>query len=198
MRFNTLAGAAIAAVLAISTAPNLAFAGPGDKGHGHSDEHGAKGHGHGDEHAAMAEIGAPGKASEVTRTIEVSLKDSFYDPESINVKAGETIRFKIRNDGDLVHEFAIATAEMHIAHRPAMEMMVEHGILHADYIDHKAAKAMQKYMGHGMHDEPNSLLLEPGKSGEIVWKFPANGKLEFACNVPGHYEGGMVGEIKLQ
>jgi uncharacterized cupredoxin-like copper-binding protein len=52
-------------------------------------------------------------------------------------------------------------------------------------------------MGHGMHNEPNSLLLEPGKSGEIIWKFPKHAKLEFACNVPGHYDAGMMGEIKL-
>ena len=52
-------------------------------------------------------------------------------------------------------------------------------------------------MGHGMHDEPNSVLLEPGKSAEIVWKFPEHAELEFACNVPGHYDAGMQGPIKL-
>jgi len=41
-------------------------------------------------------------------------------------------------------------------------------------------------------------LLEPGKSGEVIWKFTKPTKLEFACNVPGHYQSGMVGKIKFK
>ncbi len=78
-----------------------------------------------------------------------------------------------------------------------MAMMVDHGVLEADKINHDVAKSMQASMGHGMHDEPNSALLEPGKSAETVWTFPEHAEIEFACNVPGHYDGGMVGEIKL-
>ena len=47
------------------------------------------------------------------------------------------------------------------------------------------------------HDDPNSVLLEPGKSAEIVWTFNADAALQMACNVPGHYESGMVGKIHL-
>ena len=43
------------------------------------------------------------------------------------------------------------------------------------------------------HNDPNSVLIEPGKSAEIVWNFPHGGSLEFACNIPGHYDSGMVG-----
>ena len=79
-----------------------------------------------------------------------------------------------------------------------MMMMVEHGVLEPDRINWDAAKKMQASMGHGMHDEPNSVLLEPGKTGEIIWTFSNRAKLEFACNIPGHYESGMVGNIKLE
>ena len=41
------------------------------------------------------------------------------------------------------------------------------------------------------------VLLEPGQSGEIIWRFPDLATLEFACNVPGHYQSGMVGRIQL-
>ena len=161
MKFNTFAGAAAAAaLLAFALPPGLALAGP--QGHG-----------------SASRIGAPGAASEATRTIEISLKDNYYEPESVSVKAGETVRFTVKNDGDLVHEFAIATAEMHVEHRPMMQMMVDHGVLFPERVDYAAGKAMQKAMGHGMHDEPNSLLLEPGESGELIWTFPAGGELEF-------------------
>ena len=60
------------------------------------------------------------------------------------------------------------------------------------------SKKMQKEMGHGMHEEPNSVLIEPGKSGEIVWTFPKHAELEFACNIPGHYGSGMKGKFSIR
>jgi uncharacterized cupredoxin-like copper-binding protein len=153
----------------------------------------AGGHGNG----GAANIGKPGKASDVTRTINIVMKDNFYEPENLTLKEGETVRFVIKNEGEFVHEFNIATAEMHIAHQPEMMMMVEHGVLEPDRINWNAAKKMQVTMGHGMHNEANSALLEPGKIGEIIWTFPKHAKLQFGCNIPGHYDAGMQGEIKL-
>ncbi len=152
---------------------------------------GTHGHGGGDD------IGKPGSRAKATRTVEITMRDNFYEPESITVKEGETVRFVVRNAGELVHEFAIGTAASHAEHAPMMQMMVDHGVLEPDRINLDVAKSMQETMGHGMHDEPNSVLLEPGKSGELVWTFPQHAKLEFACTVPGHYDGGMVGEIEL-
>ena len=54
--------------------------------------------------------------------------------------------------------------------------------------------------GMGMrlkHDDQNSILLEPGESKELVWTFTKAGSLEFACNLPGHYEVGMMGKISV-
>ena len=48
---------------------------------------------------------------------------------------------------------------------------------------------------HMAHKHENSLLLEPKEKGEIIWKFSSSAKLEIACNVPGHYEAGMVAKI---
>lgn len=142
-------------------------------------------------------IGKPGKAADATKTINVTMYDNYYEPAGLTIKEGETVRFVIKNAGELVHEFNIATAAMHKAHAPEMMMMLEHGVLEPDRINWEAAKAMQASMGHGMHEEANSLLLEPGKSGEVIWTFPDHADLEFACNVPGHYDAGMMGEIKL-
>jgi len=152
---------------------------------------GTHGHGHG------GNIGEPGNAGDVSRTVNVTMYDNYFEPENITIKEGETVRFVVKNAGEFVHEFNIATGAMHRAHAPEMMMMVEHGVLEPDRINWDAAKAMQASMGHGMHNEANSLLLEPGKSGEVVWKFPDHADLEFACNVPGHYDAGMMGEIKL-
>ena len=144
------------------------------------------------------DFGEAGKASEVSRTIEVVMQENYYTPENIDVKAGETIRFKITNKGELVHEFNLGTANMHAAHQKEMEVMVEHGVLEADKINHNM---MKMDMGGGKtmeHNDPNSILLEPGKSGEVIWKFTKATALEFACNVPGHYESGMMGQMRIR
>ncbi|MBC8452067.1 MAG: cupredoxin domain-containing protein [Rhodospirillaceae bacterium] len=147
------------------------------------------------------DFGEPGKASEVSRDIKITMRDNRYEPEEINVKAGETIRFKITNKGEFLHEFGLGTAAMHAEHQKQMMVMMEHGMIEPDRINHDKMK-----MDHGSggmkgmsmaHDDPNSLLLEPGKSGEIIWKFTKATELEFACNIPGHYESGMMGPLKV-
>jgi uncharacterized cupredoxin-like copper-binding protein len=187
MNLCVIAKRGFAALLSLILASGAWAAGEHKGGHGHG--------GHGADHAA--EIGKPGKATAATRTIRVHMYDNHYEPASLAIKEGETVRFIIENKGEFVHEFNIATAAMHKAHAPEMQMMVEHGVLEPDRINWDAARKMQATMGHGMHNEPNSALLEPGKSAEIVWTFPKHATLEFACNVPGHYGAGMVGKIKL-
>ncbi len=149
------------------------------------------GHGH-----AM-DFGQPGEATEASRTVEVTMGDNYFEPEKIQVKAGETVRFVVKNTGEFVHEFNIGSAAMHAAHQKEMIMMVEHGALEADRINHDM---MKMDMGGGKtmeHHDPNAVLLEPSKSGEVVWKFAESADLEFACNVPGHYQAGMVGHIEV-
>lgn len=150
------------------------------------------GHGHGAAH------GKPGKASQVSRTVTVTMHDNYYEPEAISVAKGETVRFTVKNAGSVVHEFNIGTPAMHAAHQDEMLMMVDHGVLEVDRINYDAMK-MTMDNGETMeHDDPNSALLEPGKSAELIWTFATDAELEFACNVPGHYDSGMVGAFELE
>ncbi len=155
------------------------------------------GHSHGG-----ASIGEPAKASAKTRTVKVTLGDSYYEPESVQVRAGETVRFVLTNEGQLLHEFNIGTAAMHAEHQKEMAMMVEHGMLTATGVDEKMMNmdhSGMAGMGHGMkHDDPNSALVEPGQTKELVWKFTEATELEFACNMPGHYDAGMVGKVDFR
>ena len=56
-------------------------------------------------------IGEPGDAAQVDRTITVEMDEMKYDPETIEVEPGETIRFEVVNVGSVVHEFNIGTNE---------------------------------------------------------------------------------------
>lgn len=152
-------------------------------------------------HGRGATIGEPARASAATRTVEVKLGDMFYEPKTIQVKAGETIRFVLRNEGQLLHEFNIGTAAMHAAHQKEMMQMMEHGMLTPTGINEEMMKMDHSKMGGGQtmkHDDPNSVLVEPRKTKELVWKFTRAADLEFACNVPGHYEAGMVGNVQFR
>ena len=142
-------------------------------------------------------IGSKGKSADVSRTIKVKMYDNYYEPNSFNIKKGETIKFEVSNLGELVHEFNIANAMMHLKHQPEMEKMVENEILLGDKIDkdqmHKMA-AMDKSMGHS---HSNSVLLAPKEKGIIIWKFENAADIEIACNVPGHYQAGMIAAVNL-
>ena len=149
-------------------------------------------------HADMnMKIGSKGKLSEVDRTIQVKMFDNYYEPKSFNIKKGETIKFEVVNAGNLVHEFNIANAMMHKKHQPEMERMVENEILLADKIDREKMKKMAKMDKAMGHSHSNSVLLAPNEKGDLVWKFDNAMNIEIACNVPGHYQIGMVASVKL-
>jgi uncharacterized cupredoxin-like copper-binding protein len=182
-RTNRAFRAALLAGLGLLALPGMALA---QMDHAH--------HGH-----AAAPAGQPGKASAATRTVEIELGDNFFNQEKLAVKAGETVRFVVVNKGEFLHEFNIGTAASHAEHQKKMAMMVDHGMLTATGINKDKAHMDHSAMGmaHMDHDDPNSILVEPGKKGELVWTFGQDGKLEFACNIPGHYEAGMVGAISV-
>ena len=148
--------------------------------------------------SSMKMIGEKGDINDVTKVINVKMFDNYYEPNIIQVKKGETIKFVVQNLGEMVHEYNIATKEMHIKHQPEMQRLVEHEILLVDKIDMKKMKEMSKKDHSLSHSHSNSVMIEPKKTGEIIWKFSQNLSLEMACNVPGHYETGMVGKIIIE
>ena len=85
-------------------------------------------------------IGSKGKESEISRVIKVVMYDNYYEPNSFQIKAGETIKFEVENAGMLVHEFNIANKMMHMKHQPEMIKMVEMINLHVGYGYHVGSK----------------------------------------------------------
>ena len=128
--------------------------------------------GHDDEATAYGE---PGKATQVGRTIEVQAADNMrYTPAAITVRRGETVKFVVKNTGKLPHEFVLGNAQS----------LKEH------------AETMRRYPDME-HDDPNMAKVAPGGTGNLIWKFTRAGTVEFACLIPGHYEAGMKGRIRV-
>jgi len=114
----------------------------------------------------------PAKAQ---RTIKVSLSDNMrFNPSSISVRQGETIRFVVKNTGAIMHEFVIGTIEANNEHAQLM-----------------------KRFPNMQHDAPYMAHVAPGESKEIVWKFNRTGEFQFACLIAGHYDAGMFGALKV-
>lgn len=132
----------------------------------------AGGHSHGSDTSA---IGEPGQTSQVTRIIQVDMSDSMrFSPSGISVKAGETIKFALNNSGRVKHEFVLGTDK--------------------DLKDHY--QQMMKFP-EMEHDDPNMVTVDPGKSGVVIWKFTTTGIVDFACLLPGHYDAGMRGLVRV-
>ena len=145
--------------------------------------------------ASMNMIGEEGDPNKIDRVVNIKMYDNYYEPNIVKIKKGETIKFIIENLGEMVHEYNIGTKEMHIKHQPEMQKLIDHEILLVDKIDKIKMKKMSK-MDHSLgHSHANSIMLEPKSSGELIWKFSKDISLEMACNIPGHYESGMVGNL---
>jgi uncharacterized cupredoxin-like copper-binding protein len=129
--------------------------------------------GHGDMSA-----GEPGDKSKVTQTIRISMKEAdgamAFVPNAIKVRKGQTVRLTVLNEGLLEHEFVLDQEDKIMEHKVLMEKFPD----------------ME-------HDDPNAIRLDPGKSGDIIWKFTKDGVFKIACLVPGHYDAGMHGEVSV-
>ncbi len=139
---------------------------------------------HGDMHAQAAprELvreqkpwGIAAAPAEARRTVTIRMGDDMrFTPAHLNVRKGETVRLRIANRGKLLHELVIGSADELAAH----------------------AELMKKHPGM-QHDEPYMAHVNAGQRGEITWTFNRPGDFEFACLIPGHFEAGMRGTIRV-
>lgn len=127
--------------------------------------------------------GKPGDAARAGRTIEIAATDNAFSLKSLSVRDGETVRFVIRNDGFETHEFLIGTAAEHAEHLRMMNAMLEQ-----QKKGGRAAPMMQ-------HD--SGVMVPPGETATFVWTFARTANLQFACDIPGHYEDGMHGPVSF-
>jgi uncharacterized cupredoxin-like copper-binding protein len=115
----------------------------------------------------------------VTRSVAIQMDDQMrFMPSNVAVRAGETIRFVVRNAGHTAHEM----------------------VLGSDDEIHEHAQAMQQGTGHAAghkHGTGAAITLAAGQTGELVVKFGEASTLQMACLIPGHYEAGMRGTIQV-
>lgn len=136
-------------------------------------------HDHGAREAAASAYGEPGDPAKPFREVTVVMAEAdgrmLFVPNTLEVRKGEQVRFKFRNDGALEHEFILGTQAELDEHADLMQAMPDM-----------------------KHEDPNSLRLAPKASGDLLWRFTAAGEFPFACLIPGHREAGMAGTIVVR
>ena len=119
--------------------------------------------------------GIAGDASSAVRTITLNMGDDMrFSPNHFSVKQGETVRLRVVNQGQIMHEVVLGT----------QATLDEH------------AQMMLKFPGME-HAEPYMAHVAPGATEELVWNFNRAGTFDFACLIAGHYQAGMTGTFTV-
>ena len=140
--------------------------------------HGEKAHAKKEARAISTEeqvFGREGDPKKASRTVSVDMSDKMrFSPAELTIKQGETVRFRVKNSGQVMHEMVLGT----------MDELKKH------------AEMMRKHPGME-HDEPYMAHVGPGKTETMVWQFTKVGEFHYGCLVPGHFEAGMIGKVKV-
>ncbi|ENN6810538.1 cupredoxin family protein [Vibrio fluvialis] len=125
----------------------------------------------------MSDVGMSATGSKPTKVVHVLLSDdmTITFKKEVDIQPNDVVQFVIMNTGKIDHEFSIGSAKEQLTHREMMRSM----------------------NGQHMHDSGNTVTVQPGKAKQLMWHFQGDNHVEFACNIPGHAEAGMVKKVTL-
>ncbi len=107
------------------------------------------------------------------RTVEVEMRDIAFAPTSIDVRAGEKIRFVFTNTGKITHDAFIGDEAAQEKHEKEMRS------------------------GHSHGEGGDAVTVKPGKKAQLVQTFDQAGRVLIGCHQPGHYTGGMRATVNV-
>lgn len=124
----------------------------------------------------MSEVGMPATGAKPDKVVHALLSDDMKITfkNKVDIEPNDVVQFVVINTGKIDHEFSIGSASEQLEHR---EMM--------------------KNMGNHAHDSGSTVTVKPGKAKQMLWHFHGDNHVEFACNIPGHAEAGMVKSVTL-
>lgn len=121
-------------------------------------------------------FGSPAEPADSDRVIEIwTTNELAFEPSDISVGAGETVTFRLINEGSTDHDFTLGDQQTQEEHEAEMGGM-----------------------GGMDHGEPNVILVPAGETAELTWRFGESGTVLIGCHQPGHYDGGMTGQVTVE
>lgn len=121
--------------------------------------------------AVLVALAATSWTGSDVRTIEIDIEHSRFVPDRIDVRAGERVRFVIRNGDPIDHEFILGDEEVQRIHEEGTE--ADHGTV------------------------PGEVSVGALEAAQTTYTFGAPGTLVFGCHLPRHYGYGMRGEVRI-
>ena len=106
------------------------------------------------------------------RTVHVTIKWTSFHPSQFSFPDGTTVRFVIRNQDPIEHEFILGSKRVQ------------------DHVEHTA---------HLAHDGsvPGQITVPPGTVRTTTYTFGRPGSVLLGCHLPGHYAYGMRGTVTV-
>ena len=104
-------------------------------------------------------------------TVELTIRHSAFVPSSLEVRPGATVRFVVRNLDPIAHELIIGGQAVQDLHEQGTE--THHG------------------------DRPGEVSVAAGATVETTYTFPTSGTVLLGRHLPGHWDYGMRGEVRV-
>ena len=112
------------------------------------------------------------------REIELSMSEWTFSDLALDAQPGERIRFTLRNDGEIVHEFMFM------------------GMAQMQGVNYRARRADWNLLEHEALYEKSLLL--PGDEITFVAEVLRPGAWMFMCMLPYHMQMGMMGQLATE
>jgi uncharacterized cupredoxin-like copper-binding protein len=130
-------------------------------------------------------IGTPGVPAS-PREVTVILRDYRFDPTPLYLYSNETIKLNVVNAGMVEHELVLGDAQVQQAWASADAAATPPAPFTT------APPASVPAGTGGLR-----VLLQSGESTTVDYTVPEGGELLLVCNIPGHEQRGMIGQIVL-
>lgn len=117
-----------------------------------------------------------GAAPSGTLVVRIVASNFAFEPDHIEVRAGQTVRFVLENPTDLPHELVIGSLPEQEAHNRAHR---------------EAATDPSPSLAEG----PASVYVPARGIGQLEYRFDQPGELVIGCHIVGHWESGMRGVV---
>ena len=108
---------------------------------------------------------ACGSDRPAAKVIVFEMGERSFSPATLSIKQGSFVILRFHNGGSVHHEAIVGDESFHVAHE-------EHTHLGGDSL-------------------VNGVVVEPGNSGDVPYRFDQAGTIIVGCHEPGHWESGM-------
>ena len=105
-------------------------------------------------------------------TVTVNIRYSHFSISTLPVRPGTTVRFLVRNNDPIDHEFIVGGPRIHALHE-------------------RGTRASHPPV-------PGEVSVPAGELGETFYRFDQAGRYLFACHLPGHFAYGMRGWVDVE